>query len=89
MNELIKTLEKAKAQGRNVIWEDGYEEVTVCVQEEYDEYVMPDGMLTFKDRSVCDYNTGANATHPDVLLRTNFEALDFTFVVCQDCLEKF
>ena len=37
MNELIKTLEKAKAQGRNVIWEDGYEEVTVCIQEEYSE----------------------------------------------------
>ena len=43
MNELIKTLEKAKAKGRNVIWEDGYEEVTVCIQEEYSDYVMPCG----------------------------------------------
>ena len=87
MNELIKTLEKAKAQGRNVIWEDGYEEITVCIQEEYAEYTAC-GTFTFKDRSECDYNTGANAKHPDSLLRTDFEATNQTFVVCE-LFEKF
>lgn len=89
MNELIKTLEKAKAQGRNVIWEDGYEEVTVCIQEEYSDYVMPCGTFTTREESECGNHTGQNAKHPDILLGTNFEALDFTYVVCQDCLEKF
>ena len=88
MKELIKTLEKAKAQGRNVIWEDGYEEVTVCIQEEYSEYYL-DGMLTFKEESECGNHTGQNAKRPDTLLRTDFQALDITYVVCQDCLEKF
>jgi hypothetical protein len=87
MNELINTLEKAKAQGRNVIlsWEeDGVE--TVCIQEEYAEYYL-DGMLTFKEESECGNHTGQQATHPDVVLKADKEV--FTFNLCQDCLEKF
>ena len=88
MNELINTLEKAKAQGRNVIlsWEEDCVE-TVCIQEEFAEYRLPDGTLTFKEGSECGNHTGQKPTHPDVVLRADKEV--FTYNLCQDCLDKF
>ena len=87
MNELINTLEKAKAQGRRIILDETEDFVaTVCIQKEYAEYYL-DGMLTFVEDSECEYNTGANATSPDVVLDSDKDV--FTFNLCQDCLEKF
>ena len=88
MNELINTLEKAKAQGRNIIpsYEEDFVE-TVCIQVEYSDYVMPCGTFTTREESECGNHTGQNAKTPDYVLKADKEV--FTFILCQECLEKF